>query len=268
MIDYRAVCEEVKKTAEIAAAFIAAERKHFSAERVEHKGPRDPVTYVDKEAERLVVGRLHGILPEAGFVTEEGTVEAATDQRYKWLIDPLDGTTNFIHGLPPYCVSLALTEDDAPVVGVVYEVFSGECFYAWKGSKAFRNGEQIRTSSVARIEDTLTAVGFPHSPKPGAIDRTLQNIGYLVRNTSGIRRIGSAAADLCCVACGRVDAFYHQGLSPWDVAAGALIVEAAGGRVTDFAGGSNYLYGREIVAAGPLIFEEYRRLMASSLCER
>lgn len=261
MIDYRAVCEGVIKTAEIAGQFIATERKHFSYEQVEHKGRHDLVTYVDKEAERMVVDRLRRIVPEAGFVTEEGTVEAATDQRYKWLVDPLDGTTNFVHGLPPYCVSLALTEDDVPVVGVVYEVFSAECFYAWKGSKAFLNGEPIRVSSASRIEETLTAVGFPHAPAQGAIDRTLEHIGFLVRNTSGVRRIGSAAADLCYVACGRVDAFYHRGLSPWDVAAGALIVEAAGGRVTDFAGGTNYLYGREILAANPFIFEEYRQLV-------
>ena len=259
-MDYRAICEQVKQTAEIAGGFIAGEREHFSYDRVEHKGLHDLVTYVDKEAEQLIVSRLREIVPEAGFITEEGTVEAATDQRYKWIIDPLDGTTNYIHGLPPYCVSLALTEGDEIVVGVVYEVFSSECFYAWKGSDAYLNGQKIQVSSIDNMTDTLTAVGLSHSSKE-TIDPLLKNIGYLLKHTSGIRRIGSAAADLAYVACGRVDGFYQKNLSPWDVAAGALIVERAGGRVTDFSGGTNYLYGREIVAANPHIFEEYRGLM-------
>jgi myo-inositol-1(or 4)-monophosphatase len=261
MIDYASVCGQVRQAALAAGTFIARERRHFSRERVESKGLHDPVTYVDREAERLVVGRLRQILPQAGFVTEEGTVEAAGDQRFKWIIDPLDGTTNFIHGHPPYCVSLALTEHERPVAGVVYEVFAGECFWAWKGSEAYLNGEPIRVSSVPRLEETLSAVGFPHTPKEGSIDHLLQKMGWLIRNTAGVRRIGSAAADLCYVACGRVDAFYHEGLSPWDVAAGALIVERAGGRVTDFSGGADYLYGRQIVAANPLVFDEYRRTM-------
>lgn len=260
-MDYATVCERVRAVAGEAGRFIAAERKTFTPDRVEHKGSHDLVTYVDKEAERMIVSRLRQILPEAGFVTEEGTVEEATDQRYKWIIDPLDGTTNFIHGLPPYCVSLALTEAERPVVGVVYEVFAGECFWAWKGSKAYLDGREIRVSATDRIGETLNAVGFPHDPSDEAIDRLLGAMGHLVRHTSGIRRLGSAAADLCYVACGRVDTFYHQGLSPWDVAAGALIVEAAGGRVADFGGGDNWLYGREIVASNPRVFDEFRRIM-------
>jgi myo-inositol-1(or 4)-monophosphatase len=141
---------------------------------------------------------------------------------------------------------------------VVFEVFAGECFRAWKGSKAYLNDEEIRVSPVSRMEDTLTAVGLSHSSKE-TIDPLLRNIEFLLRETSGIRRIGSAAADLCYVACGRFDGFYQQNLAPWDVAAGALIVRQAGGKVTDFAGGDNYLYGKEIVAANALIFEEYRR---------
>jgi len=261
-MDYATVCGQVAEVARQAGRFIAAERRTFTPDRVEHKGSHDLVTYVDKEAERMIVRSLRQIVPEAGFVTEEGTVEAATDQRYKWIIDPLDGTTNFIHGLPPYCVSLALTEADRPVVGVVFEVFAGECFWAWKGSKAYLDGREIRVSAATRMDETLNAVGFPHDPSDEAIDHLLGVMGHLVRHTSGIRRLGSAAADLCYVACGRVDTFYHQGLSPWDVAAGGLIVEAAGGRVADFGGGADWLYGRQIVATGPHIYDEFRQVMA------
>lgn len=257
MIDYQSVCERVCQTAQRAGIFIAEQRLTFSYDKVEQKGRHDLVSYVDKEAEKMVVADLQQILPEAGFITEEGTIEQASGQRFRWIIDPLDGTTNFIHGLPPYCVSLALMEGNELVVGVVYEVFSKECFYAWKGSEAYLNGKEIHVSTIGQFENTLTAVGLSHSSKD-TIGELLESMRVLLYETSGIRRIGSAAMDLCYVACGRVDGFFQKNLSPWDVAAGALIVERAGGKVTDFKGGNDYVFGKEILATNPLVYNEYK----------
>lgn len=258
MIDYQDVCQRVCSTARRAGEFIAGQRLTFSYDKVEEKGQHDLVSYVDKEAEKMVVAELREILPEAGFVTEEGTVEQASGQRFRWIIDPLDGTTNFIHGLPPYCVSLALMEDNEQVVGVVYEAFSKECFYAWKGSKAYLDGREIRVSTIDKFQHTLTAVGLSHSSKD-TIDHLLESMRILLHETSGIRRIGSAAIDLCYVACGRVDGFFQKNLSPWDVAAGALIAERAGARVTDFSGGNDYVFGKQILAANPWVYEDYKK---------
>ena len=257
MTDYQAICERVCAAARRAGEFIAEQRLTFSYDKVEQKGRHDLVSYVDKEAEKLVVADLQQIVPEAGFITEEGTIEQASGQRFRWIIDPLDGTTNFIHGLPPYCVSLALMEGDELVVGVVYEVFSKECFYAWKGSKAYLDGKEIQVSTIDNFDSTLTAVGLSHSSKD-TIDDLLKQMEVLLHETSGIRRIGSAAIDLCYVACGRVDGFFQKNLSPWDVAAGVLIVERAGGTVTDFKGGNDYVFGKEILAANPLIYNDYK----------
>ena len=257
MTDYQKTCERVCTAARRAGEFIAEQRLTFSYDKVEQKGRHDLVSYVDKEAEKMVVADLREIVPEAGFITEEGTTEQASGERLRWIIDPLDGTTNFIHGLPPYCVSLALVEGEELVVGVVYEVFSRECFYAWKGSKAYLDGKEIAVSAIDRFENTLTAVGLSHASKD-TIDGLLQSMGILLHETSGIRRIGSAAIDLCYVACGRVDGFFQKNLSPWDVAAGALIVERAGGKVTDFSGGNDYVFGREIIASNPLVYNDYK----------
>lgn len=256
MIDYQELCRQVCEIGKQAGEFIAGQRKSFTYDKVEEKGRHDLVSYVDKEAEQLIVAALKEILPGAGFITEEGTTEQASGERLRWIIDPLDGTTNFIHGLPPYCVSLALMEGDELVVGVVYEAFSGECFYAWKGSEAYLNGEVIRPSAIDRFEHTLTAVGLSHSSKDTITD-LLHVMEVLLHETSGIRRIGSAAIDLCYVACGRIDGFIQRNLSPWDVAAGALIAERAGATVTDFSGGRDYVFGRQIIASGPLVYADY-----------
>jgi myo-inositol-1(or 4)-monophosphatase len=255
-IDYREICRQVRAVARQAGKFIAEQRKTFTYDRVEEKGRHDLVSYVDKEAEKMIVARLKQILPEAGFITEEGTTAQASGERLRWIIDPLDGTTNFIHGLPPYCVSIALAEGNRVVVGVVCEAFSGECFYAWKGSRAYRNGRVIRVSTISDFDHTLTAVGLSHSSKDTITD-LLYSMGILLQETSGIRRIGSAAIDLCYVACGRVDGFIQKNLSPWDVAAGALIAERAGARVTDFSGGDDYVFGRQIIASNPWIYADY-----------
>lgn len=258
MVNYQEICENVCRIARMAGDFIAEQRLTFSFDKVEHKGAHDLVSYVDKESEKMVVRELRLLLPDAGFITEEGTTEKATNEKFKWVIDPLDGTTNFIHGLAPYCVSLALMEGDEVVVGVVYEVKAKECFYAWKGSKAYLNGEEIRVSKLEKLEDCLLGMGLSHASQD-TIAPLLKNMDYFLRNTNGIRRMGSAAADLAYVADGRFDGFYQSNLSPWDVAAGALIVERAGGRVTDYSEGTNYVFGREIIASNPHIYAAFKK---------
>lgn len=256
MLDFRDICLKMCDAAREAGEYIASEREGFSFSDVEFKGSQNLVSYVDKQTEKRVVERLRELVPQAGFITEEGTVQGASDEYYKWIVDPLDGTTNFVHGLPPYCVSIALAEGREVVAGVVYEVAARELFYAWRNSDAYLNGIRIHASSVDRLENALVGVGFSYSAidgEPGYMDK----IAEFQRTTNGIRRIGSAAADLAYVACGRFDAFAQQGLSAWDVAAGAFIARSAGARVTDYAGGEDYLFGKSIIATNAYIYEEF-----------
>lgn len=260
MVDYRELCSRVQEVALEAGEFIALERKHFTSDKIEMKEAHNLVSYVDKGAEKIIVDRLHVLLPEAGFITEEDTA-THNDEEFKWVIDPLDGTTNFVHGLPPYCVSIALMRGEEVVMGVVYEVTHREMFFAWEGSDAYLNGEQITVSDVRKLTNALIAVGFSYGVR-NDIDNELSRMARLQLNTDGIRRLGSAAADLVYVACGRMDAFDHIKLSSWDVAAGAFIAHRAGAVVTDYKGGNNYVFGCEIVASNPHIYDEFMKMIA------
>ena len=255
MIDYKHLCSQVCDISKQAGDFIRKEADAFSAKSVEVKGLHDFVSYVDKGAEKLIVERLQDIFPEAGFIAEEGT-NSTRGERFDWVIDPLDGTTNFIHGLPSYAVSIGLLDNNCPVLGVVYEITLDECFYAWKDSAAFLNGKEIHVSDREKVQDALIATGFPyydyHLMRP-----YIDCLEHLLRNSHGVRRLGSAAIDLAYVACGRFEAFYEYGLSPWDVVGGAFIVQQAGGRVSDFSGGDNFIFGKELVAANSAIFDEF-----------
>ncbi|MCE7056362.1 inositol monophosphatase [Algoriphagus sp. AGSA1] len=246
--------EKTQQIAKEAGAFIRRERQHFSLANVEHKGFNDLVSYVDKEAEKIIVDRLSEILPEAGFITEEGTNTTQAEQ-YNWVIDPLDGTTNFIHGVPIFCVSIALMEYKEVILGVVYEVNLHECFYAMKGGGAFCNDTRIRVSSAQTLSASLIATGFPYY-NFDLIDKYLAALKFLMRSSHGARRLGSAAVDLCYVASGRVEGFFEYNLNSYDVAAGTLIVEEAGGQVTDFSGGRDFVFGRQILATNRAIHEE------------
>jgi myo-inositol-1(or 4)-monophosphatase len=247
-IDLKDLCEKVKTIAVEAGKFIEGECRTFSLDKIEHKGARDLVSYVDKEAEKLIVKGLKKILPDAGFITEEGTVEK-TDTSLKWVIDPLDGTTNFLHKLPTYSVSIALMDKEEHLLGVVYEPNLKECFYAWKNGGAYCNGNKISVSGINKLEDSLIATGFPYS----LLDKT-DNYFKILRNfvekTHGLRRLGSAAVDLCYVACGRFEGYFEFNLKIWDIAAGVLIVKEAGGQVSDYYGGNDYIYGKELLATG------------------
>jgi myo-inositol-1(or 4)-monophosphatase len=254
-MDYQALCEDTIQIAREAGSYIYERINQISPGDIEIKGRHNFVTEVDKEAEIMIIRRLRDLVPGAGFIAEEGT----SDHKgviFNWVIDPLDGTTNFIHGAPPVAVSIALTENNFPVVGVIYEIWLKEAFYAWKDSKAFLNGKEIRVSKTHDIRESLIATGFPYH-NFDRIKGFMGTIDYFFNNTHGVRRLGSAATDLAYVACGRFDGFYEYNLSPWDVAAGALIVMQAGGAVTDFRGGNNYLFGREIVAGNPDIFNGF-----------
>jgi len=233
--------------------FMAEERKSFDASMIENKGLHDLVSYVDKVSEKQIIEELSKLLPESGFIAEEGTSDKQ-GERFNWVIDPLDGTTNYIQGIPVYAVSIGLLDEDELVLGVVYEVGRDECFYAWKDGGAFLNGEPIHVSERGDIQEALLATGFPYNnfSKMGSYMEFLQ---WTMKHARGVRRLGSAATDLAYVACGRFDAFWEYDLKPWDVAAGVVIVKEAGGVVTDYKGGNDFLFGKEIVASNVLLDE-------------
>ena len=255
------VCDVAKQAGE----FIRKEASKFSASDVEVKGLHNFVTYVDKGAEKIIVDRLQEILPEAGFITEEET-NTTRGERFNWVIDPLDGTTNYIHGLPPYAVSIGLLENNLPVMGVVYELTLDECFYAWKDSPAYLNGKEIRVSDRTKVKDSLIATGFPYCDFQ-LMRPYINCLEHFLQNSHGVRRLGSAATDLAYVACGRFEGFYEYSLSPWDVAAGTFILQQAGGRVSDFSGSINYIFGKELVAANEFIFDEFLKTVRRFLIQ-
>lgn len=248
------ICEEVIAVAKKAGAFIRTEAKSFDGSKIEHKGVNDLVSYVDKTAEEQIVAGLRQILPAAGYIAEEGTTQETHDV-YNWIIDPLDGTTNFIHSLPIYCVSIALKAHDEIVVGVVYEINKDECFYATKGGGAFLNGNPIQVTKIDSLQESLICTGFPYTDF-GKMQTYLQLLGAFMGKSHGVRRLGSAAADLAYVAAGRFEGFFEYNLKPWDVAAGVLLVQEAGGRVSLFSGGGDPVFGKETLATNGLIHDE------------
>jgi myo-inositol-1(or 4)-monophosphatase len=215
------------ETAEKAGHYLAhRERKSLN---VEHKGRIDLVTDADKISQEIIVGEIEKKYPGHSIIAEEG-MEKAGEEGYVWYIDPIDGTTNFVHGVPMYCVSIALYKNRTPVVGVCYNPITKEMFYAEKNKGAFLNGEKITVSRSAKMIDALVVTGFPY--KSTEMDNIIKVFFKVIGQVQGIRRFGSAALDLCFVACGRVDAYWEICLKPWDIAAGALILKEAGGSVT------------------------------------
>lgn len=255
MINLKDLEKAVCSLSESVADFIRRERLDFDLSKIEHKGFNDLVSYVDKEAELRLVKGLRQILPEAGFITEEGT--AADDTKsYTWIIDPLDGTTNFLHGLPVFAISIALMKDHEIVLGVVYEVNRRECFHATKGAQAMMNDLPIHVSSATSLSQSLLATGFPYYDFE-KMPAYLSILGDLMQQSHGLRRMGSAAVDLAYVACGRFEGFFEYNLNSYDVAAGAFVVQQAGGRVSDFGGGQDYIFGRQILATNNAIHDAF-----------
>lgn len=254
-LNLQTLCQEVCSLSKQAGQFIRLERQNFGLNKVEVKGKNDFVSYIDKTSEKLIVEGLQKLLPEAGFIAEEGTSNKK-GELYNWIIDPLDGTTNFIHGVPCFAISIALMRDKELVLGVVYEINFDECFYAWEDSKAYLNEKEISVSSANKLQDSLIATGFPYYDYE-KMDEYIGLFIHFMKNTHGLRRLGSAATDLAYVACGRFEGFYEYSLQPWDVAAGAFIVKQAGGKITDFKGEENYIFGKEIVAGNSAFFSEF-----------
>jgi myo-inositol-1(or 4)-monophosphatase len=243
--------------------FIRKEGAAFDRTLIEQKTSfNNLVSYVDKEAERQLVMALKELLPEAGFITEEGTVEQSKHQQYNWIIDPLDGTTNFLHGLPIYGISIGLVRNNQVILGVVYHIGNDECFHAIEGGPAYCNDRIIRVSGVSSLNESLLATGFPYH-QDDKRDIHLDIIKEFLIQTHGIRRLGSAAIDLAFVACGRLEGFFEFNLNAWDVAAGTLIVQQAGGVVTDFKGGNNFLFGGELCAANAPLHPEMLHVIKS-----
>lgn len=230
-----------------AGDFIMDARRSFKPEDVEEKGLHNFVSFVDKESEKQIVDALSALVPGSSFIAEEGT-GTHTASEYCWIVDPLDGTTNFIHGIPVFSVSIALQHKGETVIGVVHEPNLNETFSALRSQGAYCNNTPIRVTTTSNPHRSLLATGFPYHDY-ALMERYLALMNELMQATGGLRRLGSAAVDLAYVACGRLDGFYEYGLSSWDVAAGALIVEEAGGIVSDWQGGTNYLFGQRILAA-------------------
>lgn len=225
------------------------------------KGPKDFVSEIDQAAEAAIVDTLHATYPDHGILAEEGTAQgsnAASD--YLWIIDPLDGTTNFLHGFPQYCVSIALQHKGQITQGVIYDPVRNDLFTATRGRGAFLNDHRLRVSRRQHLKDCLVGTGFPFRDGSN-LESYIGMMRAMMQQTAGLRRPGSAALDLAYVAAGYYDAFWEVGLNAWDVAAGSLLILEAGGLVGDLAGEGNYLRGGQIVAANPRIFAQMVKVL-------
>ena len=234
--------------------------------QVSRKGPADFVTEADRRAERILRTELAKARPGFGFLMEESGETAGEDGRRRWIVDPLDGTTNFLHGIPHFAISIGLEEDGAMIAGVVYEPLRDEMFWAEKGVGCYLNRRRLRVSSRGRLADAVLATGIPFKGRAGK-GAFLATVGTAIDKTAGIRRLGSAALDLAYVAAGRYDGFWEFGLSPWDVAAGIVLVREAGGLVTDILGGPATIGGASIVAGNGRLHATVRQVLRESLNE-
>ncbi len=251
----RGVCEIAKQ----AGAYIREERRKFSLESVERKHAHDYVSYVDKGSEKQIVSALRQLLPEAGFITEEGTTETEEEpSSLTWVVDPLDGTTNFIHQYAPYAVSIALLQGKEILIGVVYEVCHDECYCAWKGGGAYveLKGESLKLKvSNQKIQDALLCLQLPYNSD--AYKPVIKHlIDKLYGNVGSVRMCGSAAMALCYVASGRYDGYAEKYIGQWDFMAGALIVKEAGGMVTNYEGSEDFTQGNNVVATNGVIQQD------------
>ena len=220
------------------------------------KGPKDFVSEIDRGAEAAIVDTILKSYPDHAILAEEGTNKGNNpDSEYVWIIDPLDGTTNFLHGFSQYCVSIALAHKDVVQQGVIFDPVRNDLFTATRGRGAFLNDRRIRVSKRQHLRDCLIGTGFPF--RDGSyLDTYLQMMKAMITQTAGLRRPGAAALDLAYVAAGFYDGFWEVGLNPWDVAAGSLLVLEAGGLIGDLAGEGNYLFGGQVIAASPKIFAQ------------
>lgn len=237
------------------AVFLHTEVSRVQPGQVEEKHLNGLVSYVDRTAEEMLVERLHRILPEAAFITEEETVAQRQTADLQWIIDPLDGTTNYLYGLPHYSVSVGLRAGADMMIGIVHHVPNDEMFYAWRDGGAWLNETPIKVSQRNTLRQALVATGFPYHNFSRA-DGWFKALRTFIAEGRAVRRYGSAALDLAYVACGRFDIFFEYSLNAWDVAGGALLVHEAGGRISDFNGGNNFVDGGEMLACNAAVYDE------------
>jgi len=244
--------EIIRKTAD----YIKKARLKLDETGISYKDDQSLVTSIDVGSEERLASALQSLLSGSTILAEEKhNSDPKTD--FMWIIDPIDGTTNFVHNFPMYCISVALWHNGKIVMGIVYDIPGDECFWTHSESGlVYRNDRAIRVSQVKTLNESLLATGFPSSAFD-RMDEFVAHFKYFMTHTHGIRRLGSAALDLAYVACGRLDGFFEYHLKPWDVAAGAYLVQKAGGNVTDFSGGNNFLYGGEMLASNNWIHREF-----------
>jgi len=250
------------KAARAAGAIINRAALDLDRLKISVKGPNDFVSEVDRAAEAAIIDTLLHAYPGHGILAEEsGREHGAKDSEYTWIIDPLDGTTNFLHGLPIYAVSIGLVHRGVVQQGVVYDPARNDLFFASRGRGAFLNDRRLRVSKRIRLSDSLVGTGFPFR-RGDNFERYVQMFQTVMQHCAGVRRPGAAALDLCYVAAGWYDGFFETGLSPWDVAAGSLLVTEAGGLIGNFTGDADYLHQREIVAGTPKVYGQLVQLLA------
>ena len=248
------LCSDIIESCRSLGSELLEKQKELKTFDIKSKGVHDLVTKCDFYSEKILVKRLSELIPESGFIAEEGT-STKKGEVYNWIVDPIDGTTNFIHGIPCFSISIALQEKDKTILGVVYEMNLDEAFYSFEGAPAYLNNKIIKVSSCQILDDSLLATGFPYTDF-NKTDNYLRIFKHFMENSRGLRRLGSAAVDLAYVACGRFDGFYEYGLNAWDVAAGGFIVRQAGGVGTDFDNTENFTFGRELIAGNTSIHQQ------------
>jgi myo-inositol-1(or 4)-monophosphatase len=225
----------------------------ITADDIEDKRPFDYVTEIDRACEQLIIDSIHQHFPGHEILAEESG-QTQHSHSYRWIIDPLDGTTNFIHGIPHSSISIALQQEDEIILGVVYDPYRNELFFAERGGGAYCNNQRIYVSKQEKINNCLIATGFPFKSRY-LLDRYWQVLSEIFMNVSGIRRTGSAALDLAYVACGRFDGFWELKLSPWDIAAGSIIIQEAGGTITDCEGSDKHTWVGDVIATNGRIHD-------------
>jgi myo-inositol-1(or 4)-monophosphatase len=248
-----------QETARMAGELIM---RHFGArQKVEHKGEVDLVTEIDRQSERAIVEAIRSSFPDHPIITEEGMGQDG-EASFRWIVDPLDGTTNYAHGYPCFCVSIAVEHEGEIVLGVIYNPLLDEMFSARRGRGTSLNGCRVVVSNTQHLTDSLLATGFPYDIRRSQVNN-LDHFSRFALQAQAIRRAGSAALDLCYVAAGRFDGFWEMKLAPWDVAAGSLMVTEAGGLVSDFSGGSFRIDAGEILASNARIHSQMREVLSA-----
>ncbi|MFP4081745.1 MAG: inositol monophosphatase family protein [Candidatus Aminicenantes bacterium] len=225
-----------------------------AAAQIVYKGAVDLVTNFDNQSQKMIFDHLSSCFPDHGFMAEEG-LDKARGKEFRWVFDPLDGTTNYAHGFPVFCISVAMERKNEVVLGLVYDPMREEMFSAVRGGGAFLNSRRIRVSGVHDLDKSLVATGFPYDLRESEVNN-IDHFNHFLLRVQAIRRCGSAAMDLCYVACGRFDGFWELKLKPWDMAAGALMVKEAGGKISDFQDKEFSIHGSEILASNGLLHQQ------------